>query len=94
MKALHPASFDVLKPDNELVLMALIRALPAEYNALRQTLLLDDSLMLKKLQDMFIALENQPGVPLSTPALSNAASMLSCMLPCTILCVSRGYHNG
>ena len=39
MKALHPPSFDISKLDDELVLMALIRALPAEYNALRQTLL-------------------------------------------------------
>ncbi|KAL7281334.1 hypothetical protein ACG7TL_004643 [Trametes sanguinea] len=36
--------FDLSKLDDELVLMALIRALPAEYNTLRQTLLLDDSL--------------------------------------------------
>ncbi|KAI0349852.1 hypothetical protein OH77DRAFT_1414123, partial [Trametes cingulata] len=58
--------------------MALIRALPAEYNALHQTLLLDDSLTLDKLQDTFVALENQPGAPSSTPALSHAASTLSC----------------
>ncbi|KAI0349798.1 hypothetical protein OH77DRAFT_1414314, partial [Trametes cingulata] len=55
MKALRPADFDLSKLDNELVLMALIRALPAEYNALRQTLLLDDSLTLDKLQDTFVA---------------------------------------
>ena len=78
MKALRPPSFDISKLDDELVLMALIRALPAEYNALRQTLLLDDSLTLEKLQDTFVALENQPGAPSSTPALSNAASTLSC----------------
>ena len=64
MKALRPPSFDISKLDDELVLMALIRALPAEYNALRQTLLLDDSLTLEKLQDTFVALENQPGAPL------------------------------
>ncbi|CDO76911.1 hypothetical protein BN946_scf184594.g18, partial [Trametes cinnabarina] len=79
MKALRPADFDLSKLDDELVLMALIRALPAEYNALRQTLLLDDSLTLEKLQDTFVALENQPGAPSSTPALSHAASTLSCM---------------
>ncbi|KAL7278120.1 hypothetical protein ACG7TL_008091 [Trametes sanguinea] len=78
MKALRPADFDLSKLDDELVLMALIRALPAEYNALRQTLLLDDSLTLEKLQDTFVALENQPGAPSSTPALSHAASTLSC----------------
>ena len=65
MKALRPPSFDISKLDDELVLMALIRALPAEYNALRQTLLLDDSLTLEKLQDTFVALKN-PG---SCPAL-------------------------
>ena len=58
--------------------MALIRALPAEYSSLRQTLLLDDSLTLDKLQDIFIALENQPGAPSSISALSNAASTLPC----------------
>ncbi|KAL7278649.1 hypothetical protein ACG7TL_007650 [Trametes sanguinea] len=78
MKALRPADFDLSKLDDELVLMALIRALPAEYNTLRQTLLLDDSLTLEKLQDTFVALENQPGAPSSTPALSHAASTLSC----------------
>ena len=78
MKALRPPSFNISKLDDELVLMALIQALPAEYNALRQTLLLDDSLTLEKLQDTFVALENQPGAPSSTPALSNAASTLSC----------------
>ncbi|KAI0349632.1 hypothetical protein OH77DRAFT_1440329 [Trametes cingulata] len=78
MKALRPADFDLSKLDDELVLMALIRALPAEYNALHQTLLLDDSLTLNKLQDTFVALENQPGAPSSTPALSHAASTLSC----------------
>ncbi|KAL7285881.1 hypothetical protein ACG7TL_000992 [Trametes sanguinea] len=78
MKALRPADFDLSKLDDELVLMALIRALPAEYNALRQTLLLDDSLTLEKLQDTFVALENQPGAPSSTPALSHAVSTLSC----------------
>ncbi|CDO77458.1 hypothetical protein BN946_scf184864.g5 [Trametes cinnabarina] len=79
MKALRPADFDLSKLDDELVLMALIRALPAEYNALRQTLLLDDSPTLEKLQDTFVELENQPGAPSSTPALSHAASTLSCM---------------
>ncbi|TFK78461.1 hypothetical protein K466DRAFT_507259, partial [Polyporus arcularius HHB13444] len=44
MKALRPTSFDLEKLDNELVLMALIGALPAKYNALRQTLLLNNSL--------------------------------------------------
>ncbi|KAL7280846.1 LOW QUALITY PROTEIN: hypothetical protein ACG7TL_005790 [Trametes sanguinea] len=78
MKALRPADFDLSKLDDELVLMALIRALPAEYNALRQTLLLDDSLTLEKLQDTFVVLENQPGAPSSPPALSHAASTLSC----------------
>ncbi|RPD54382.1 hypothetical protein L227DRAFT_580521, partial [Lentinus tigrinus ALCF2SS1-6] len=78
MKALRPPSFDIAKLDDELVLMALIRALPAEYNALRQTLLLDDALTLEKLQDTFVALENQPGASSSTPVLSHAASTLSC----------------
>ncbi|TFK77785.1 hypothetical protein K466DRAFT_618472, partial [Polyporus arcularius HHB13444] len=61
MKALRPTGFDLEKLDDELVLMALIHALLAEYNALRQTLLLDDSLTLEKLQDTFVALENQTG---------------------------------
>ncbi|KZT64659.1 hypothetical protein DAEQUDRAFT_805244, partial [Daedalea quercina L-15889] len=57
MKALHPSDFDIAKLDDELVLMALIRALPSEYNTLCQTLLLDDSLTLEKLQETFVALE-------------------------------------
>lgn len=42
MKALRPTDFDIAKLDDELILMALIRALPSEYAALWQTLLLDD----------------------------------------------------
>ncbi|KAI0324361.1 hypothetical protein GY45DRAFT_1395194 [Cubamyces sp. BRFM 1775] len=57
---------------------ALICGLPVEYNALHQTLLLDDSLTLEKLQDTCVALENQPGVPSLTLSLSHAASTLSC----------------
>ncbi|KZT64832.1 hypothetical protein DAEQUDRAFT_647400, partial [Daedalea quercina L-15889] len=55
MKALHPSDFDIAKLNDELVLMALIRTLPSEYNALHQTLLLDDSLTLEKLQETFVA---------------------------------------
>ena len=78
MRALRPMGFDIDKLDDELVLMALIRALPAEYNSLRQTLLLDDSLTLEKLQDTFVALENQPGASSSLPVLSHAASTVTC----------------
>ncbi|CDO77982.1 hypothetical protein BN946_scf184811.g3 [Trametes cinnabarina] len=73
MKALCPADFNLSKLDDELVLMVLIRALPAEYNALHQTPLLDDSLTLDKLQDTLVALEKQPVAALSTSALSHAA---------------------
>ena len=58
MKALRPVDFDITKLDDELVLMALIRALPSEYTSLCQTLLLDDSLTLEKLQEVFVVLEN------------------------------------
>ena len=78
MKALRPSDFDIAKLDDELVLMALIRALPAEYNALRQTLLLDDSLTLEKLQETFVALENQPGASSTIPVLSQVASAILC----------------
>ena len=78
MQALRPMSYTLTNLDDELVLMALIRSLPPEYTALRHTLLLDDSLSLDKLQDIFVSLENQPGAPPSTPALSHAASSLSC----------------
>ena len=78
MRALRPTGFDIDKLDDELVLMALIRALPAEYNSLRQTLLLDDSLTLEKLQDTFVAIENQPGASSSLPVLSHAASTVTC----------------
>ncbi|PIL36549.1 hypothetical protein GSI_00238 [Ganoderma sinense ZZ0214-1] len=78
MKALHPANFTLTQLNNELILMALICALPLDYASLRHTLLLDDSLTLDKLQDMFVALENQPGASSSTPALSNVALKLSC----------------
>ena len=78
MKALRPANFTITQLDDELVLMALIRSLPPEYTSLRQALLLDDSLTFDKLQETFIALENQPGASLSTPVLSNIASKVSC----------------
>ncbi len=55
MRALRPTTFNLDQLDNELVLMALIRALPAEFNSLHQTLLLDDSLTL---EEAFVALEN------------------------------------
>ena len=78
MKALRPDDFDIAKLDDELVLMALIRALPSEYASLRQTLLLDDSLTLEKLQDTFVALENQPGAFSTTPVLSQVAAAIIC----------------
>ncbi|EPS93777.1 hypothetical protein FOMPIDRAFT_1026426, partial [Fomitopsis schrenkii] len=70
--------FDIAKLDDKLVLMALIRALPSEYTSLRQTLLLDDSLTLEKLQETFIALENQPGASPAIPILSQVASAILC----------------
>ncbi|TFY64068.1 hypothetical protein EVJ58_g2865 [Rhodofomes roseus] len=78
MKALRPQDFDIAKLDNELVLMALIRALPAGYAALRQTLLLDNALTLEKLQDTFVALENQPGALSTIPVLSQVAAAIIC----------------
>ena len=57
--------------------MALIRALPAEYAALQQTLL-GNSLTLRKLQEMFIALKNQSGMSTPISVLSNVASTSSC----------------
>ncbi|EPS99842.1 hypothetical protein FOMPIDRAFT_1024009 [Fomitopsis schrenkii] len=78
MKALRPDDFDIAKLDDELVLMALIRALPSEYTSLRQTLLLDESLTLEKLQETFIALENQPGASPAIPILSQVASAILC----------------
>lgn len=53
MKALRPSAFDITQLDDELTLMALIRALPAEHTSLRQTLLLDDTLTLSRLKEMF-----------------------------------------
>lgn len=79
MKALRPTGFNIDKLDDELVLMALIRALPVEYSSLRQTLLLDNSLSLSKLQETFITLENQPGASSTIPVLSQVASTLSCI---------------
>ncbi|EPQ49729.1 hypothetical protein GLOTRDRAFT_51687, partial [Gloeophyllum trabeum ATCC 11539] len=61
MKLMRPAAFTVSQLDDELVLMALIRALPSQYAPLKQTTLLDDSLTLDKLMELFVALENQPG---------------------------------
>ncbi|EPT04891.1 hypothetical protein FOMPIDRAFT_1021673 [Fomitopsis schrenkii] len=78
MKALRSDDFDIAKLDDELVLMALIHALPSEYASLHQTLLLDDSLTLEKLQETFIALENQPGASPVIPILSQVASAVLC----------------
>ncbi|EPS96432.1 hypothetical protein FOMPIDRAFT_1025368 [Fomitopsis schrenkii] len=78
MKALRPDDFDIAKLNDKLALMALIRALPSEYTSLRQTLLLDDSLTLEKLQETFIALENQPGASPAIPILSQVASAILC----------------
>ena len=82
MKALRPVDFDIAKLDDELVLMALIRALPSEYTSLRQTLLLDDSLTLEKLQEAFVALENQPGASSAIPILSQVTTTLLCGFCC------------
>lgn len=78
MKALCPQDFNITKLNDELVLMALICALPAEYATLCQTLLLDYSLTLEKLQETFIARENQPGVSSTIPILSQVASAVLC----------------
>ena len=78
IRALHPPTFTITQLNNELVLMALIQALPPEFALLHHTLLLDDSLTLDKLQDIFVVLENQPGTSLSTPVLSNVTSKVSC----------------
>ena len=78
MKALRPADFDIAELDDKLVLMALIRALPSEYTSLRQTLLLDGSLTLEKLQEAFVVLENQPGASSAIPILSQVATTVLC----------------
>ncbi|TFY56793.1 hypothetical protein EVJ58_g7422 [Rhodofomes roseus] len=77
MKALCPQDFDIAKLNDELVLMSLIRALPAEYAAFCQTLLLDDTLTLEKPQDT-VALENQPGALSTIPVLSKVAATIIC----------------
>ncbi|KAI0687313.1 hypothetical protein C8Q76DRAFT_635615, partial [Earliella scabrosa] len=58
--------------------MALIRVLPVKYNSLWQTLLLNDSLTLEKLQDTFVVLENQLSASLSLLVLSHATSAVTC----------------
>lgn len=73
MKALRPPTFSLTDLDDELTLMSLLRALPAEYTSLKQTLLLDDSLTLSKLQETFVTLENQPAFAQDAPVLAQRA---------------------
>ena len=53
VKALRPTTFTLDDLDKELVCMALIRSLPADYNNFASSLLLLDSLDLTKLQSAF-----------------------------------------
>ncbi|KZT18336.1 hypothetical protein NEOLEDRAFT_1080519, partial [Neolentinus lepideus HHB14362 ss-1] len=53
IRALRPKDFTIESLDNDLASMALIRALPAEYNNFVSSLLLLDSLDLSKLQSAF-----------------------------------------
>jgi hypothetical protein len=82
IKSLRPAGFDLDTLDRELLCMALIRALPSEYNNFASSLLLLDTLDLDKLQSAFQNEESQriarnvDSAP-STLALS-ASSTLSC----------------
>ncbi|TFY69701.1 hypothetical protein EVJ58_g261 [Rhodofomes roseus] len=79
IKVFCPQDLDIAKLDNELVIKALNHALPTKYAALlHQTLLLDDTLTLEKLQDTFVALKNQPGVLLTIPVLSQIAAAVIC----------------
>jgi len=53
IKALRPAGFTLADLDKELESMALIRALPADYNNFASSLLLLDALNLEKIQSAF-----------------------------------------
>ncbi|KZT18137.1 hypothetical protein NEOLEDRAFT_1196160 [Neolentinus lepideus HHB14362 ss-1] len=80
--ALHPRDFTIDSLDNDLTSMALIRALPAEYNNFVSSLLLLDSLDLSKLQSAFQNEESQRfarGID-SSPSLAMAAG--TSLLPC------------
>ncbi|KZT19255.1 hypothetical protein NEOLEDRAFT_1235017, partial [Neolentinus lepideus HHB14362 ss-1] len=75
IRALRPRDFTIESLDNDLASMALIRALPSEYNNFVSSLLLLDSLDLSKLQSAFQNEESQRfarGVD-SSPSLAMAA---------------------
>ena len=75
VKALRPSTFTLMDLDQELLCMALIRALPAEYNNFASSLLLIDSLDLAKLQSAFQNEESQRlARSLASPALAMPAS--------------------
>ncbi|KZT18535.1 hypothetical protein NEOLEDRAFT_1192342, partial [Neolentinus lepideus HHB14362 ss-1] len=79
IRALRPKNFTIDSLDNDLASMALIHALPAEYNNFVSSLLLLDSLDLSKLQSAFQNEESQRfarGVDAS-PSLAMAAGTTS-----------------
>ncbi|KZT17990.1 hypothetical protein NEOLEDRAFT_1184691 [Neolentinus lepideus HHB14362 ss-1] len=91
--ALHPRDFTIDSLDNDLASMALICALPAEYNNFVSSLLLLDSLDLSKLQSAFQNEESQrvaQGVDAS-PSLAMAASSSSSQGVCCSFCNWEGH---
>jgi hypothetical protein len=59
IKALHPSTYDIAVMDNELAAMALIRALPDEYDTFATSLLLQPSLTKEDIQIAFKNEENR-----------------------------------
>ncbi|KZT22071.1 hypothetical protein NEOLEDRAFT_1072190, partial [Neolentinus lepideus HHB14362 ss-1] len=86
--ALHPRDFTINSLDNDLTSMALIHALPAEYNNFISSLLLLDSLNLSKLQSTFQNEESQrftrginasPSLAMTAGTTSTSSQGVHCM---------------
>jgi hypothetical protein len=77
IKALRPSNFTLNDLDHELLSMALICALPTEYNSFASSLLLLDSLNIDKLKAAFVNEESQRNARQSDSALAFQSSSVS-----------------
>src|SRR3984957_16117795 len=97
IKSLHSSNFTLNQLDNELECMALICALPAEYNTFVSSLLLLDSLDLDKLKSAFQNKESQclaQNVTATSPSLAmSSTNSSSTACPTCFFCGGRHFEG-
>jgi len=91
IRDLRPSSFTLDKLDNELASMALIPALPEEYNSFVSSLLLKDNLDKAAVQEAFATEGNQRRRRAEQPAVGTAFATSSSSSKCCGFCGTEGH---